>query len=60
LGLRRTTKQGTGENFTLRSVMVCTANRDYPGDQIKENEVGGSCDTYGGEERCIQNFDAET
>jgi len=33
---------------------------NYPGDQIKKNEVGGSRDTYGGEERCIQNFGAET
>jgi hypothetical protein len=30
--------------------MVCTANRGYSGDQIKENGVGGSCDTYGGGE----------
>jgi hypothetical protein len=24
------------------------------GDQIEKNEMGGSCSTYGGEERCIQ------
>jgi hypothetical protein len=26
------------------------------GDQIKKNEMGGACSTYGGEDRCIQGF----
>ena len=26
------------------------------GDQIKKNEADGACGTYGGEERCIQDF----
>jgi hypothetical protein len=25
-------------------------------DQIKEDEMGGSCSTHGGDEKCIQNF----
>ena len=29
------------------------------GDKI-ENEMGGACSTYGGEERCIQGFGGET
>jgi hypothetical protein len=24
---------------------------------MKEDEVGGSCDTHGGEERCLQDLD---
>ena len=28
----------------------------YPGEQMKCNEMGGTCGTYGGEERCIQGF----
>jgi hypothetical protein len=28
--------------------------------QIMYNEMGGSCGTYGGEERCIQAFGGET
>jgi hypothetical protein len=32
----------------------------YSGDQIKKNEVGGACSTYGGGERCIQDFGGET
>jgi len=30
------------------------------GDQIKENEMGGTCSTYGGDEKCIQIFGGET
>ena len=30
------------------------------GDQIEKNEMGGACNTYGGEERCIEGFGGET
>jgi hypothetical protein len=26
------------------------------GDEIKDDEVGGTCDTHGGGERCLQGF----
>jgi hypothetical protein len=26
----------------------------YPGDQIKKNDMGGACGTYGGEGMCIK------
>jgi hypothetical protein len=29
-------------------------------EQIKNNEMGKACGTYGGEERCIQSFSGET
>jgi hypothetical protein len=32
----------------------------YSGDQIKKNEMGGACSTYGGDEKCILGFDVET
>jgi hypothetical protein len=28
----------------------------YSGDQIKENEIGEACGTYGDEEECVQGF----
>ena len=37
----------------LYGLLVTTC---YWGHQIKKNEVGGACDMYGGEERCIQGF----
>jgi len=30
------------------------------GDQIEKNELGGACITYGGEDRCVQDFGGET
>ena len=30
------------------------------GDQIEKKEIGEACNTYGGEERCIQSFGGET
>jgi hypothetical protein len=30
------------------------------GNQIEKNEMGGVCSTYGGKERCIQDFGRET
>jgi hypothetical protein len=29
-------------------------------DEIKKNEVGGACGTFGGQKSCIQNFSMET
>jgi hypothetical protein len=29
-------------------------------DQIKKNEIGGACRMYGGEERCVQDFNRKT
>jgi hypothetical protein len=34
-----------------RSVLL---TKYYSGDQIKNNEMGSACGTYGGEERCVQ------
>ena len=35
--------------------MICTALTQYcSGDKIQQNEMGGACSVYGGEDRCIQ------
>jgi len=39
--------------------MICTPHLYCFGDQI-ENEMGGACSTYGGEQRHIQGFGGET
>ena len=41
--------------FTRQMVMGYCA-----GDKIEKNEMGGSCGTYGGRERCAQGFGGET
>ena len=38
--------------------MICTPTQYGPGDKI-ENEMGGACGVYGGEERRIQGFGGE-
>ena len=51
--------KGNGENYTIRSFMICTLTQYCLGDKIDNNEIGGARSTYGGEERCIQGFDGE-
>jgi hypothetical protein len=41
--------------------MLCTPHQIYhSGDQDKKNEMGRTCGTYGGEERCLQGFNRKT
>jgi hypothetical protein len=42
----------------MTSFMICT--KYYSGDQIKENEMGGTCGTYGREESYLGGFVWET
>jgi len=36
--------------------VICTVHQIYSGDQIKENEMGGTRSTYMREEKLIQGF----
>jgi hypothetical protein len=40
--------------------MICTAHQNCASDEIKKNEMGGACSTYGGEERRMQGLGGET
>ena len=40
--------------------MTPTLLKYYSGDQIKKNEMGRACGTYGRQDRYIQGFDGET
>jgi len=40
--------------------MISTPHKYYLSDQIEKNAMGGTCRTYGGEERWIQGFGGET
>ena len=44
------------QNEELRDYLLLTKHSVY---QIKEDEVGGACGTYGGEMKCIQGFGGE-
>lgn len=41
-------------------LMYAVPSVNFFGAQIMANEMGRSCDTCGGEERCIQSFSGET
>ena len=40
--------------------MICAPHQYCSGHQIEKNEVGGVCNTYGGEYRCTQGFGGGT
>ena len=47
----------TTEREALRFVLLTT---NYSADEIKNNEIGGACGTYEGEDRCLQCFGGES
>jgi hypothetical protein len=53
-------EQGTGEDYITRTFMIFILIKYYSGGQIKKNEIGVACDTYGREGKCIQSFGGET
>jgi len=52
--------QGSGENYVMKSLMICSSHPILFGVKIEKKEMGGACSMYGGEERCIQRFGGET
>jgi hypothetical protein len=48
------------EDYITWTFMLCTPHLHYSGDQVKKNEMDGSCGMYGGEKRCIQGFGWKT
>ena len=50
-------KEKTVQSAASRSALL---TKYYSGDQIKNNEMGGACGTYGREERCIQGSGGES
>ena len=40
--------------------MLCTPSKYHSDDQVKKTEMGRTCSTYGGDERCIQGVSGDT
>jgi hypothetical protein len=53
-------EQNGVKRYQLYHIFVLPRHRILPGDQIKNNEMGGACGTYGWREGCIQGFGGET
>jgi hypothetical protein len=47
----------TAQQGALCSVLL---TKYHSGDEVKKIEMGRTCGTYGGVERCIQGFSGET
>jgi hypothetical protein len=45
-----------GENCIMMNVTALIRHRIFLGRSNKEDEVGGTCGTHGGEEKCSQDF----
>jgi len=60
MGLRGTRERRSGENYIIRSLIICPPHPILSGDQLEKNGVGGACSTYDGEKRRIQYFGGET
>jgi hypothetical protein len=50
--------KGSGEKHITRSFMTCSPHHMLF-DQIKNNEMGGTCGTFGGQDWCVQDFGGE-
>jgi len=59
-GPKRDEVTGKWRRLGKEELNEINSSADYSGDRIKKNEMGGACNTYGGEQRCIQSFDGET
>jgi len=57
LGPERDEVTGTGKNYVPRS-RSAFFTKEYLGERMKENQIGGACCTCGGQEGCVQNFGA--
>jgi hypothetical protein len=47
VSLRGTRSQGSGENYIMRNLMICTHTKYYSADQIGKNVMGGARNPYG-------------
>jgi hypothetical protein len=51
-GPKRDEVTGSGGNYVMRSLMMCTPNQIFD-DHIDKNGIVGVCDTFGRQERYI-------
>jgi hypothetical protein len=47
-------------NFRCYEAVNVLLTQYHAGDKIEKIQIGGACSTYGGRERCVQDFGGET
>jgi hypothetical protein len=48
------------EDYIMRSFISLLSIKYYYGEQMKKDEMDGTCSTYGKDEKCIRSFSLET
>jgi len=51
--------QKEGENYIMKSFIICIPTRYFYSHHIKEDEMAGTCSTHG-EDKCVQRFCLKT
>ena len=59
-GTERDEVTGNGENYIMKSLVICTPYRILCGGKIEKNEMGWACSVYWGGERGAQGSGGET
>jgi hypothetical protein len=59
-GPKRDEVTESGENYVMKSLMICIAHQYCSGNQIEMIEMGGACSAFGEEQRCMHCFAGET
>jgi hypothetical protein len=59
-GLKRDEVTGEWRRLHNKELYALLLTKYHLGDEVKKTEMGRTCGTYGGEERCIQGFSGET
>jgi hypothetical protein len=61
-GPKRDEVTGEWRRLHNKELYVCSVfvTKYRSGDEVKKTEMGRTCGTFGGEERCIQGFSGET
>jgi hypothetical protein len=61
LDLRERKWREAGEDYIMRSfISYKLITRYYSGDDMKEDEIGGTCSTHGRDLKCIQYYGRKT
>jgi hypothetical protein len=59
LGLKRDEVTGEWRRLHNKELHALYSSKYHSGDEVKKTEMGRTCGTYVGEERCIQGFSGE-